>query len=90
MLAGLGETKRVGLIASDKAGQAFAGIVPFPNRDGRRLQSGGEHYVKCGNNGLLSVAGFKPNAPLEIESRSEGEKQQHCGTQIAGTGPMTG
>jgi hypothetical protein len=76
MQAGFGETKRVGLIATDKSAQVFASVVPFPNRgtdggctlDATLVTPNAEAM-------LLSVTGFKPGVALDIEMNSEGEKQ---------------
>jgi hypothetical protein len=80
MMAGLGETKRLGLIATDKAAQAFASIVPFPNRatdGGCTLEA--TLVTPNAEAMLLFVTGFKPGVPLKIESTSEGEKQYSSG-----------
>jgi hypothetical protein len=80
MLAGLGETKRLGLIATDKAAQAFASIVPFQNRatdGGCTLEA--TLVTPNAEAMLLSVTGFRPGVALNIESTSEGEKQHPSG-----------
>ena len=76
MQAGLGETKRVGLIAADKSAQVFTSVVPFPNRaaDGAcaleaSLVTPNAEAV------MLSARGFKPGVDLDIEMNFEGEKQ---------------
>lgn len=77
MLGGLGEPKRVGLVATDKGAQAFASVVPFPNRAtdaGCVLEM--TLVTPKAEAVMLSASGFKPGARLDLEMTSEGEKQQ--------------
>jgi hypothetical protein len=76
MLGGLGETKRVGLVASDKAANAYASVVPFRNRgtDGACILEA-TLVTPNAEAVMLSGSGFKPNARLDVEITSEGEKQ---------------
>lgn len=76
MQAGLGEVKRVALIAADKSAQAFASIVPFPNRaaDGECILEA-TLVTPNAEAMMLSATGFKPGIALNIEMNSEGEKQ---------------
>jgi hypothetical protein len=76
MFGGLGETKRFGLIASDKKARAFASVVPFPNR-----ASDAECTLEAtlvtpqAEAVMLFGSGFKAGARLDLEIRSEGETQ---------------
>lgn len=73
MMAALGETKRVGLVADDTA-KAFANVVPFPNRavHGGCVLSA-TIMTPNAEGVLLSASGFQPNSGVAIESVSEGE-----------------
>ncbi len=80
MQAGLGEVKRVGLIADDKSAQVFASAVPFPNRatdGGCTLEA--TLVTPNAEAVMLSATGFKPGVTLNIEMNSEGEKQHPSG-----------
>jgi hypothetical protein len=73
--AGLGEVKRVALIAADKSAQVFASVVPFPNRatdGGCTLEA--TLVTPKAEAVTLSATGFKPGVTLDIEMNSEGEK----------------
>jgi hypothetical protein len=80
MQAGLGEVKRVALVAEDKSAHAFASIVPFPNRatdGGCTLEA--TLVTPKSEAVMLSASGFKPGAALSIEMNSEGEIQHPSG-----------
>jgi hypothetical protein len=80
MQAGLGEIKRVALIATDKSAQAFASVVPFPNRASDAGCTLEETLVTPKAEAvMLSAAGFKPGVTLDIEMNSEGEIQHPSG-----------
>ena len=90
MQAGLGEVKRVGLIADDKSAQVFASAVPFPNRatdGGCTLEA--TLVTPNAEAVMLSATGFKPGVTLNIEMNSEGEKQHPSGKTDA-TGSRVG
>jgi hypothetical protein len=77
MQAGLGEVKRVALIAVDKSAQAFASVVPFPNRasdGGCTLEA--TLVTPKAEAVMLSAVGFKAGVALDIEMNSEGERQR--------------
>ena len=80
MQAGLGEVKRVALIAADKSAQVFASVVPFPNRatyGGCTLE---ETLVTPKAEAVMfSATGFKAGVALDIEMNSEGEIQHPSG-----------
>ena len=81
MMAGLGETKRLGLVASDQTARAFASVVPFPNRAteaGCNLEA--TLVTPNAEAMMLSGSGFKPGARLDVEIISEGEKQHPAAT----------
>jgi hypothetical protein len=76
MSGGLGEPKRVGLVATDKGAKAFASAVPFPSRAtdaGCTLEA--TLVTPNAEAMMLSATGFKPGVALDIEMNSEGEKQ---------------
>jgi len=80
MQAGLGEVKRLALIADDKSAKVFASVVPFPNRaaeGGCTLEA--TLVTPKAEAVMLSAAGFKPGITLDIEMNSEGEKQHFSG-----------
>jgi hypothetical protein len=87
MQAGLGEVKRVALIATDKGAQAFAIVVFFPNRAtdaGCTLEE--TLVTPKAEAAMLSATGFKPGVALDIEMNSEGEIQHPSGkTDANGT-----
>lgn len=87
MQAGLGEIKRVALIATDKSAQAFASVVPFPNRASDAGCTLEETLVTPKAEAvMLSATGFKPGVALDIEMNSEGEIQHPSGkTDANGT-----
>jgi hypothetical protein len=76
MMGGLGEVKRIGLVASDKSVSAFASAVPFPIRaaDGECVLEATLVTPKA-EAVILTAKGFKSGVGLDIESVSEGEKQ---------------
>jgi hypothetical protein len=80
MQGGLGEIKRVALIAEDKGVRVFAGVVPFPNRASDR-GCGLEATLVTPNAEavMLSATGFKPGVALDVEMNSEGEIQRPSG-----------
>jgi hypothetical protein len=76
MQAGLGEVRRLALIAADKSAQVFASVVPFPNRvtdGGCALEA--TLVTSKAEAVMLSATGFRPGVALDIEMNSEGEKQ---------------
>jgi hypothetical protein len=76
MQAGLGEVKRVALIATDKSAQVFASVVPFPNRATDAGCAIEETLVTPKAEAvMLSASGFKPGVALDIKMNSEGEIQ---------------
>jgi hypothetical protein len=80
MQAGLGEVKRVALMATDKSAQAFASVVPFPNRATDAGCTLEETLVTPKAEAvMLSATGFKPGVALDIEMNSEGEIQHFSG-----------
>jgi hypothetical protein len=86
MLGSQGETKRVGLIATDNSGKAFGSVVPFPNRaadGGCTLET--TLVTPNAEAVMLSVTGFKPGVTLNIEMNSEGEIQHPAAkTDVSG------
>jgi len=76
MSGGLGETKRIGLIAPDKSTQVFAVVVPFPNRGMDAGCSIEAALVTPNAEAVLMFAtGFKSGEQLDIQIVSEGERQ---------------
>lgn len=77
MQAGMGETKRVALVATDKSAQVFASVVPFPRIGTDRGCTIEARLVTPNAEAMmLSVKGTKPGAAIETEMNSEGEKQR--------------